>query len=207
MNSIDARRSRRILLCATGAFECYALPGFILALLRHCADDVQVVLSRAAAELTSKSVVEVASRNPVFVDTGERHDGIYVPHIELSRRAGLVLVYPASVSILGKVANGIADELISALILAAEVPVIFVPFTNEAMWRHPAVQRNVRLLEQDGYSVMPNPEAIEVATRQGLAASAMPFPLPTLQVRIAAALAGAGRGTVDRSVDAGGTDK
>jgi phosphopantothenoylcysteine decarboxylase/phosphopantothenate--cysteine ligase len=75
---------------------------------------------------------------------------VFVPHVELGRGIDLVLVYPASVNIVGKVANGIADELISALILATPAPVLFVPFANPAMWEHPAAARNLRRLRQDG---------------------------------------------------------
>src|SRR5262245_7550190 len=119
-------RARRVLLCASGAYVVYGLPRIILQLLRHFADDVQVVLSRAAATMVSTYAVEVASRNKVFIEMDDRGDGVYVPHIELARNADLIVVFPASVNILGKVANGIADEVISALVLAVEVPVRFV---------------------------------------------------------------------------------
>jgi phosphopantothenoylcysteine synthetase/decarboxylase len=106
----------------------------------------------------------------------------------LSLSADLIIVYPATVNILGKVAGGIADELISALILAAECPVFFVPVTNQAMWNHPAVQRNVASLRNDGYEVLPMISAIEVATREGLSEVSEPFPMPTLLARMSAAL-------------------
>jgi phosphopantothenoylcysteine decarboxylase/phosphopantothenate--cysteine ligase len=185
-------RARRILLCATGGYECYALPAFILALLRHCADDVQVVLSKAAETMTSRYAVEVASRHHVFVSMDECAEGVFVPHIELSRAADLILVYPATANVLGKVANGICDELVPALIVAAEIPVIFIPVTNDAMWRHPATQRNVQRLTDDGYGVLPNVGAVEIATREGLENVKSPFPFPTLLPRIAAAMRGQG---------------
>jgi phosphopantothenoylcysteine synthetase/decarboxylase len=183
------RRIPRLLLCATGGYECAMLPAFVLSLLRHCADDVQVVLTRAAEKIASRYAIEVASRHAVFVDMTDARDGVFVPHIELSRRADAIVVYPATVNILGKVANGITDELVSALIVAATVPVFFVPVTNDAMWRHPATQRNVQQLSQDGYVVLPNVASVEVATREGLNESAAPFPFPTLLLRLQAAIA------------------
>src|SRR5262245_8160418 len=137
----QGKRARRILVCASGGYIVYALPRIILHLLHHFADEVQVVLSRAAAKLVSPYAVEVASRNRVFVEMDDTGGGIYVPHIELSRNVDLIVVFPATASILGKVANGITDELISALIVAAEVPVVFVPVTNAAMIDQPAAQR------------------------------------------------------------------
>lgn len=196
--SEQSRRAKKILLCATGGYEAYALPAFVMTLLRHCADDVQVVMTRAAEKLTSRHAVEVASRHAVFVELDDRAEGIFVPHIELSRTADLILVYPATASIMGKVANGICDDLVSALIIAAEIPVIFVPVTNDAMWQHPAVQRNVQRLADDGYAVLPNMAVVEIATREGLDDAGAPFPMPTLLPRLSAALAGRG-GQVSRT--------
>jgi phosphopantothenoylcysteine synthetase/decarboxylase len=183
-------RARRILLCATGGFQCYTLPGFVLSLLKHVADDVQVVLSRAAARLVSQVAVEAACRHAVFVEMDDQGEGVFVPHIELGRNVDLVLVYPATVNIVGKVARGIADELVAALILATRAPVFFVPVANPDMWAHPAVKRNLRTLEEDGYVVLPPLPGVEVGTREGLEAMAEPFPLPTLLARMAAVIGG-----------------
>jgi phosphopantothenoylcysteine synthetase/decarboxylase len=186
----EAARARRLLLCATGGYQCYALPGFVLALLRHAADDVQVVLSRAAARLVSPLAVEAASRHPAYIEMEDRGPDVFVPHIELGRNVDLVLVYPATVNVVGKVAGGIADELIPALILATSAPVFFVPIANPLMWTHPAVRRNVKTLRADGYVVLPPLPAVEVATREGLFETAEPFPYPTLLARMAAVFKG-----------------
>jgi phosphopantothenoylcysteine decarboxylase/phosphopantothenate--cysteine ligase len=186
-------RARRVLLCATGGFQCYALPGFVLALLRHVADDVQVVLSRAAARLVSPLAVEAASRHPAYIEMEDHGPDVFVPHIELGRHVDLVLVYPATVNIVGKVAGGIADELIAALLLATPAPVFFVPIGNPLMWAHPAVRRNLKTLRDDGYVVLPPLPAVEVATREGLAEVQEPFPYPTLLARMTAVLGGATR--------------
>ena len=184
-------RARRVLVCATGAYLTYTLPGFILHLLRHVADDVQVVLSRSAARMVSKHAVEAASRNPVFVAMDDVAGGVYVPHIELPRSADVVLVYPASVNVIGKVANGIADELIPALVLATDKPVLFVPVANPEMLSHPAVMRNLQRLRDDGYAVLAPMPGPEVATREGMEHIGA-FPMPTMLVQLAAALAGNG---------------
>jgi phosphopantothenoylcysteine decarboxylase/phosphopantothenate--cysteine ligase len=183
-------RARKVLLCASGGFQVYSLPAFVLSLIRHFADDVQVVLSRSAAKMTSKYAIEVASRHHVFVEMDEISEDVYVPHIELSRGADLILVYPATVNVLGKVAQGIADELIPAVIIAASVPVFFVPITNAAMWNHPAVQRSVKTLRDDGYVVLPPLPSVEVATREGLDQVPDVFPLPTLLAQMSAAVGG-----------------
>ena len=193
-----------MLLCATGGYQCYALPGFILALLRHFADDVQVVLSKPAARLVSVLAVQAASRHPVYTEMEDTGPDVFVPHIELGRNVDLVLVYPATVNIVGKVAQGIADELVAALIFATPAPVIFVPVANEAMWAHPAVRRNLETLRADGYIVVPPLPAVEVATREGLAELRDPFPYPSLLARMAAVTRGTSREGVPRR---GGPDR
>jgi len=194
------KRARRIVLCATGAYIVYSLPRIIMHLLRHVADDVRVVLSRSAAKMVSLQSVEVTSRNHVFVEIDETSDGIYVPHIELTMDADLILVFPATANILGKVANGIADDLISTLIIAAEIPVIFVPVSSPAMNDHPAVQRNIERLKSDGYVVLPAMLGPEVATRERMDMIGEGFPMPTLLLQMQALLgdAGASRGKVRR---------
>ncbi len=180
----ERKRARKILLCATGAYVSYGLPRIILQMLHHVADDVQVVLSRAAAKMVSSYAVEVASRNHVFVETDDIGGGVYVPHIELARDVDFIVVFPATVNILGKVANGIADELISTLILAADAPVLFMPVSNDAMIGHPAVQRNIKTLQADGYMVLSTVPGPEVATREGMELMGEGFPLPTLLLQM-----------------------
>ena len=182
------KRARRIIVCATGAYVVYSLPRIILHMLHHVADDVQVVLSRQAAKMVSRQSLQATSRNHVFVEMDEAADGIYVPHIELARNADFIVVYPATVNILGKVANGIADDLISALIIAAEIPVIFVPVSNPAMLDHPAVQRNIERLKSDGYIVLPPLLGPEVATRERMEMVGGGFPMPTLLLQMNAVL-------------------
>jgi phosphopantothenoylcysteine synthetase/decarboxylase len=186
---MTTRRAKRLLLCAAGGYQTFMLPGFIMSLLHHFADDVQVVMSRAAAGLVSVYSVEAASRHKVFVELTDHSHDVYVPHIELGRGVDLVLVYPATVNIVGKVANGIADELISALVLATEAPVMFVPIANDAMWRQPAVRRNLETLRSDGYIVVEPLQGWEVATREGID-QVPPFPFPTMLMQMSAAVGG-----------------
>jgi len=195
------KRARRILLCATGAYIVYTLPRIIMHLLHHVADDVQVVLSREAARMVSRQSVEATSRNHVFVELDESATGVFVPHIELARDADFILVYPATVNILGKVANGIADDLISALIIAAEIPVIFVPVSNPAMLAHPAVRRNTEQLKANGYVVLPPMLGPEVATREHMERIGEGFPMPTLLMQMQALLGdpAAPRGRANRN--------
>ena len=146
----------------------------------------------------SPLAVEAASRHPVYVGMEDTGDDVFVPHIELGRQADLVLVYPATVNIVGKVANGIADELVAALVLATTAPVLLrargqprdVGAPGGAAQPRPPARRRLRRLRPLS--------GVEVATREGLSESGEPFPLPTLLPRIAAALQGSGPGRARR---------
>lgn len=77
-----------------------------------------------------------------------------IQHLKLSEKADLLVVAPATANILGKLAGGIADELVSSLLLGADCPVMLAPAMNERMWRHPAVQRNVQFLRDNGFQLV-----------------------------------------------------
>jgi phosphopantothenoylcysteine synthetase/decarboxylase len=193
---VSTTRARKLLLCVCGGYHAHTIPAFIVALLRHFADDVQVVLSRSATTLVAREAVEVTSRNPVFVEMNDRAGGIYVPHIELSCNADLVLVYPATVNLIGKLAHGITDELIPALVLASEKPVIIVPMANESMIRHPATRRNLAILRSDGYLVVDPPK---IAKREEIDDRVGPFPYPALLLCLSAVATGSLPATPSRS--------
>lgn len=187
---MSKRRANKLLLCVCGGYHAYTIPNFVIALLRHFADDVQVVLSRAGEKLVSRDSIEIASRNQVFVDMFDRSDDIYVPHIELTRNTDLTLVYPATVNLIGKLAHGIADELIPALLLASEIPTVIVPVANESMMAHPATIRNLETLRGDGYIVVNPPLSLEIASREDIDDRVGPFPYPTLLTCLSAVLTG-----------------
>jgi phosphopantothenoylcysteine decarboxylase/phosphopantothenate--cysteine ligase len=191
-------RAKKMVLCVCGGYQAHTVPGFILALRRHFADEVQVAMSHAAAQLVARDAVEVASRNPVFVEMNDRGGGVYVPHIELTRGADLVLVYPATANLVGKLAHGIADELIPALLMASEAPAIIVPVANRSMAAHPAMRRNLKILREDGYLVVDPPEAIEVAAPEDLERVG-PFPFPSLLLCMSSVVAGSVPATPSRA--------
>ena len=192
-------RVKKLLLCVCGGYHAYTIPGFVVSLLRHFADDVQVVLSRSAAKLVSRDAVEIASRNKVFVDMFDRTDEIFVPHIELTRSTDLTLVYPATANLVGKLANGIADELIPALLIASDTPTVIVPVANDLMIAHPAMVRNMATLRKDGYVIIDPPQAVEIAFREEIDERVGPFPFPGLLMCLSTVAAGKLQATPSRS--------
>jgi phosphopantothenoylcysteine synthetase/decarboxylase len=119
---------------------------------QNFADDIKVIMTRMACEMISPKVIELAA--------SEVHTELWgtsqtrSPHIMLADWAQLMLVVPATADILGKAAHGIADDLLSTTLLAAECPIVMAPAMNPRMWRNAAVRRNVAQLRDDGVSVV-----------------------------------------------------
>lgn len=146
------------------------------------AASTRVIMTRAAETFVVPGAIEALTGNPVY---GEgRHGGLRVPHLNLPDWADLFLVLPATANILGKAAHGIADDLLSSTILGAEPPVFFVPAMNPEMWRRRPVQRNVRMLEDDGHHVITSPQlqiGFEAATGTWVESDLMPTPAEVLE--------------------------
>jgi phosphopantothenoylcysteine synthetase/decarboxylase len=123
--------------------------------LRHVLGvEVRAILTRQAATMVAPRAIATASGHAVTLDDDGSTNDPAVPHIELTRWADVMLVLPASANLIGKAANGIADDVLTTCIIAAACPVVFVPSMNEIMWRKPAVQRNVATLQADGHGVI-----------------------------------------------------
>jgi phosphopantothenoylcysteine synthetase/decarboxylase len=151
----DGTPIRRVLVGISGSISAMELPQSILWLRHQRGLEVRAIMTRQATTMVSPRAVAVASGNPVLLDEGDGpHNDPAVAHISLTRWADLFLVVPASGNVLGKAANGIADDVLSTFILAADSPVVFAPSMNQQMWRKPAVQRNVALLRADGHGVV-----------------------------------------------------
>lgn len=126
--------------------------------------DVAVVMSSHATKFVGVTAMRAVSGSAVMTDLFEPEAPLAIGHVEITEGAGALVVMPATASIIGKAAAGIADDAVSAAILAAACPVIFVPNMNPVMWRHPIVRRNVRTLAEAGYRVIPPVAGVEVST-------------------------------------------
>ena len=142
---------KEILLGICGGIAAYKSAMLVSRLVQH-GFGVSVVMTKAATELVVPKTFEALSGRPVRWSTF-RSDRIHA-HIELARNADLFCIAPATANILGKAANGIADDLLSTLILAFDGPILFAPAMNVSMWNKRAVQRNLRQLIEDGALVI-----------------------------------------------------
>jgi phosphopantothenoylcysteine synthetase/decarboxylase len=171
-----------IVVAVTGAVGAVTVPHLLTALRRRLRCETRLVLTRAAQRfLTGDAARAFSGTAPILEGQLQSTDDI-VPHLSLTANVDLLLVYPATANIIGKVACGIADDVVSTTILAAQCPTLFVPGMNEVMWSNPIVRSNVDRLQQHGYQFVPPGQGIEVATME-VSSTAMP-PLPDVVERI-----------------------
>ena len=112
---------------------------------------VQVAMTRAARKFIGPVTFQALTARPVFRTLWRSHDDRGQQHIHLTESADLMLVAPASANMIGKVAHGIADDLVSTVIMSADCPMMFAPSMNERIWNNTVVQANVKNLQQEGY--------------------------------------------------------
>jgi phosphopantothenoylcysteine synthetase/decarboxylase len=137
---------RELLVGVTGGIAAYKTASLVSRLVQAGAG-VSVVMTRSATRLVAPQTFEALTRRAVHTRMFGR--GAH-PHIELAEAAELLCVAPATANVLAKATCGLADDLLSTLLLSFEGPVVMAPAMNDRMWRKPAVQRNVAQLRTDG---------------------------------------------------------
>ena len=139
-------QGREILVGVTGGIAAYKAALLVSRLVQEGAA-VSVVMTEHATRFVGPLTFQALSRRPVYTDLFA--EGAYeADHIALADRAEVAVVAPATANAIGKLAGGIADDLLSTVLVALRVPVILAPAMNEAMWNHPAVQANVETLRR-----------------------------------------------------------
>jgi len=140
---------KRILLGITGGIAAYK-SAELCRLLVKAGADVRVVMTDAACRFITPVTMQALSGHPVYTDIWDARVPDNMGHIDLSRDRALIVVAPATADFMAKVANGLADDLLSTLCLARDCPLALAPAMNRQMWDHPATQRNVATLLSDG---------------------------------------------------------
>ncbi|MBQ7885351.1 MAG: bifunctional phosphopantothenoylcysteine decarboxylase/phosphopantothenate--cysteine ligase CoaBC [Clostridia bacterium] len=142
-----------IVLGVTGGIAAYKACE-LLRLLQKRGMDVYVVMTKHACQFVAPLTFETLSGHPVAVDTFERPATWEVEHIALAKRADLFLIAPATANIIGKMACGIADDMLSTTVMATKAPVMIAPAMNTGMWENPATQHNIETLISRGVHVV-----------------------------------------------------
>ncbi len=142
-----------VLLIITGGIAAYKTPELVRR-LREQGMRVTCVVTQAAQQFVTPLALSAVSEAPVYDNLWDQSDERDMGHIRLSREADAILVAPATADFIAKVAMGLADDLGSALMLAADKPALVAPAMNHRMWHNPATQRNVDRLRQDGHTLI-----------------------------------------------------
>ncbi len=142
-------QAREILLGVTGGVAAYKSAD-LASKLMQAGHAVTVVMTKSAEQFIGKTTFEALTGRPVYCSLFSPREHFQGEHIGLARRANLMVVAPAGANYLAKVANGLADDLLSALPLTVTCPLLLAPSMNTEMWNKPSVQRNVAQLREDG---------------------------------------------------------
>ena len=148
--------NKHIVLGLSGGIACYKAAELCRALVKEGAT-VQVVMTEAAAQFVTPVTMQALSNSPVYVSQWDPREPNNMAHINLTRHAHVILVAPASADFMAKLLHGRADDLLSLMCLARPletVPLLLAPAMNKEMWAHPATQRNMAQLRQDGATVL-----------------------------------------------------
>nr|WGD63744.1 bifunctional phosphopantothenoylcysteine decarboxylase/phosphopantothenate--cysteine ligase CoaBC [Bacillus subtilis] len=142
--------NRNVLLCVSGGIAVYKACALTSKLVQAGAN-VKVIMTESACRFVSPLTFQALSRHEVYTDTFKEQNPSVISHIDAADWADLIIVAPATANVIGKLANGIADDMLTTTLLAATAPVWIAPAMNVHMYDHPAVKRNISVLYQDGY--------------------------------------------------------
>ncbi|WP_342515303.1 bifunctional phosphopantothenoylcysteine decarboxylase/phosphopantothenate--cysteine ligase CoaBC [Sporosarcina sp. FSL K6-1522] len=142
--------NKKILLCVTGGIAVYKAVALVSKLAQSGAE-VKVMMTESAKEFVTPLTFQAMSRNDVYFDTFDEKDSRVIAHIDLADWADLVVVAPATANVIGKLANGIADDMVTTTLLATTADVWIAPAMNVHMYENKAVIRNIDRLHADGY--------------------------------------------------------
>lgn len=143
--------SKNILLAVTGSIAAYKSCELVR-LLKKQGHNVTVAMSQAATEFVSAQTFQALSGQPVL--TSQNQSSNSMAHIHATRTADIMLIAPASANTIAKIAQGIADNLITEMVAARNCPLVIAPAMNVQMWHNPANQRNIQQLQQDGVHIL-----------------------------------------------------
>ncbi len=155
-------KGKKILLGVTGSIAAYKIP-FLVRLLVKEGAEVKVILTPAARDFVTPLTLSTLSGQPVFTDFFEKNDGTWHSHVELGNWADVYVIAPVSATTMGKMVNGIADNLLIATYLAAKCSVFFAPAMDLDMFKHPSTSDNIDKLNNFG-NIIIEPEEGELAS-------------------------------------------
>ena len=144
---------KSIVLGVTGSIAAYKIANLASMLVKLNAD-VHVIMTQNATHFITPMTFETLTNNKCIVDTFDRNFNFDVKHVSLAKKGDLFLVAPCTANVIGKVASGICDDMLTTTIMATKAPVLFAPAMNTGMWENPILQDNLQKLQHYGYHII-----------------------------------------------------
>ena len=164
---------KTVVLGVTGSIAAYKIASLASKLVKLHAD-VHVLMTQNATNFITPITFETLTGNKCLIDTFDRNFQFDVAHISLAKKADVMLIAPASANVIGKIANGIADDMLTTTVMASTAPVLISPAMNTHMYENPIVQDNLQKLERFGYKIIA--PAVGMLACQDVGAGKMPEP-------------------------------
>lgn len=146
-------KGKTVVLGVTGSIAAYKIAGLASRLVKKHAD-VHVIMTENATNFINPITFETLTGNKCLVDTFDRNFQFNVEHVALAKRADVMMIAPASANVIGKIANGIADDMLTTTVMACKAEKFLSPAMNTNMFENPIVQDNLRKLKAFGYAVI-----------------------------------------------------
>lgn len=146
--------NKSVLIGVTGGIASYKIPNLARMIVKQ-GGEVNVIMTENATKFITPFTFETLTKNKCIVDTFDRNFQYSVEHVALAKKSDTVIIAPATANIIGKIANGIADDMLSTTIMASTAPKIISPAMNHNMYHNPIVQDNIAKLERYGYTIIP----------------------------------------------------
>ena len=166
-------KGKTVVLAVTGSIAAYKIASLASSLVKLHAD-VQVLMTKNATNFITPITFETLTGNKCLVDTFDRNFEFSVEHVSLAKKADVVMIAPASANVIGKLAHGIADDMLTTTILACKCKKIISPAMNTNMYENPIVQDNLKILENYGFEVIQ--PAVGLLACKDIGAGKMPEP-------------------------------
>lgn len=163
---METLTNKRILLGVSGGIAAYKSADLIRR-LRERGAEVQVVMTRSACEFITPLTMQALSGRPVYIELLDHDSEAGMGHIELARWSDVVLVAPATANFIARLRQGMADDLLAAICLAADVPLIVAPAMNQQMWSNKATQANIEIIRDRGIILAGPAEGIQACGESG----------------------------------------
>lgn len=171
-------KGKTVVLGVTGSIAAYKIASLASSLVKLHAD-VYVLMTQNATNFINPITFETLTGNKCLVDTFDRNFQFDVAHVSLAKKADVMLIAPASANVIGKIAGGIADDMLTTTVMASTAPVLISPAMNTHMFENPIVQDNLKKLERFGYTIIA--PAVGMLACRDVGAGKMPEPETLLE--------------------------